>query len=124
MKRMAVRRSRPKNVTIQHFLKKLDWTNFALILSLTAIIIPVAGQDGLQRNISEFEGSVSPNRTVDEQGWRHLAFQVDSVDQTYQRLQAEGVEFLTEPFTYDPPGYKIAFFGDPEGNILELYQDL
>jgi catechol 2,3-dioxygenase-like lactoylglutathione lyase family enzyme len=79
---------------------------------------------GLQMNISEFDGSVAPNRTVDEQGWRHLAFQVDNVDQTYQRLQAEGVEFLTEPFTYDPPGYRIAFFRDPEGNILELYQDL
>jgi catechol 2,3-dioxygenase-like lactoylglutathione lyase family enzyme len=189
MKRMAIRRSRPKKVTVQHFLKKLVWTKFTLILSLTAIIIPVAGQNfvyaqrseseivdsafqlhhvtlsvsdaeqvsqwyvdtlgftvsdrfiltrpngsqvqvvrveipGLQINISEFDGSVSPNRTVDEQGWRHLAFQVDSVDQTYQRLQAEGVEFVTEPFTYDPPGYRIAFFRDPEGNILELYQDL
>lgn len=79
---------------------------------------------GLQMNISEFDGSVAPNRTVDEQGWRHLAFQVDNVDHTYRQLQAEGVEFLTEPFTYDPPGYRIAFFRDPEGNILELYQDL
>ncbi|MBD2068632.1 VOC family protein [Leptolyngbya sp. FACHB-671] len=79
---------------------------------------------GLQMNISEFDGSVAPDRTVDEQGWRHLAFQVDNVDQTYQHLQASGVQFLTEPFTYDPPGYRIAFFRDPEGNILELYQDL
>ncbi|NJN89374.1 MAG: VOC family protein [Leptolyngbyaceae cyanobacterium SL_5_14] len=190
MKRMTIRRSLPKNATVPHFLKKLVWTKFTLILSLMAIIISIAGQDlvyaqrseaetvevsafqlhhvtlsvsnaervsqwyvemlgftvsdrftltrpngslvqvvrveipGLQMNISEFEGSVSPNRTVDEQGWRHLAFQVDNVDQTYQRLQAEGVEFLTEPFTYDPPGYRIAFFRDPEGNILELYQDL
>lgn len=79
---------------------------------------------GLQMNVSEFDGSVAPNRTVDEQGWRHLAFQVDNVDQTYQRLQAEGVEFLTDPFTYEPPGCRIAFLKDPEGNILELYQDL
>lgn len=79
---------------------------------------------GLQMNISKFDGSVSPNRGVDEQGWRHLALQVDNVDQTYQQLVAKGVQFLTEPFTYNPPGYRIAFFRDPEGNILELYQDI
>jgi catechol 2,3-dioxygenase-like lactoylglutathione lyase family enzyme len=79
---------------------------------------------GLQMNISQFEGSVSPDRTGERQGWRHLALQVDSVDRCYQQLQAKGVEFLGKPFTYNPPGYRIAFFRDPEGNILELYQDL
>jgi catechol 2,3-dioxygenase-like lactoylglutathione lyase family enzyme len=79
---------------------------------------------GLQMNISQFPGSISPERSGDRQGWRHLALQVNDVDQSYQRLQKQGVQFLTEPFTYDPPGYRIVFFRDPEGNILELYQDL
>jgi catechol 2,3-dioxygenase-like lactoylglutathione lyase family enzyme len=79
---------------------------------------------GLQMNVSQFPSSVSLNREGERQGWRHLALQVNSVDQTYQRLQQQGVQFLTKPFTYNPPGYRIAFFQDIEGNILELYQDL
>jgi catechol 2,3-dioxygenase-like lactoylglutathione lyase family enzyme len=82
------------------------------------------GIPGLQMNISQFKGSVSPNRQGERQGWRHLALQVASVDRSYQQLRAKGVQFLGEPFTYKLPGYRIAFFHDPEGNILELYQDL
>lgn len=78
---------------------------------------------GLRVNISQFEGSVAPERTEERQGWRHLALQVENVDQTYQRLREKGVQFLGEPFTYDPPGYRVAFFQDLEGNIVELYQD-
>jgi glyoxylase I family protein len=78
---------------------------------------------GLQLNISKFPGSVPPNRSTENQGWRHLAFEVEDVDRTYQRLQSQGVQFITEPFTYDPPGYRVVFFQDLEGNILELYQE-
>jgi catechol 2,3-dioxygenase-like lactoylglutathione lyase family enzyme len=79
---------------------------------------------GLQMNISQFDGSISPNRNGERQGWRHLALQVDNVDLSYQQLQAKGVQFLGKPFTYNPPGYRVAFLRDPEGNILELYQGL
>lgn len=78
---------------------------------------------GLQLNISQFPGSVSPNRSTENQGWRHLAFEVEDVDRIYQQLRSQGVQFMTEPFTYDPPGYRVVFFRDPEGNILELYQE-
>lgn len=78
---------------------------------------------GLQLNISKFPNSVSPNRSTENQGWRHLAFEVEDVDRTYQQLRSQGVQFITEPFTYDPPGYRVVFFRDPEGNILELYQE-
>lgn len=78
---------------------------------------------GLQVNISQFAGSVSPDQNGERQGWRHLSLQVDNVDRNYQQLQAKGVQFLGKPFTYNPPGYRVAFFRDPEGNILELYQE-
>lgn len=78
---------------------------------------------GLMMNISQFEGSVSPDRTGERQGWRHLALQVEDVDRTYQQLRSQGVEFITEPFTYDPPGYRVVFFRDIEGNVVELYQE-
>lgn len=78
---------------------------------------------GLKLNISQFPGSVSSDRSTENQGWRHIAFEVDDIDRTYQRLQLQGIQFITEPYTYDLPGYRVAFFRDPEGNILELYQE-
>jgi catechol 2,3-dioxygenase-like lactoylglutathione lyase family enzyme len=79
---------------------------------------------GLRMNVSRFDGSVPPERKNENQGWRHIALEVSNVDQTYQQLQAKGIQFIGEPFSYDPPGYRVAFFRDLEGNILELYQDL
>ncbi|BAY41913.1 hypothetical protein NIES2111_63090 (plasmid) [Nostoc sp. NIES-2111] len=64
-----------------------------------------------------------PNRSTENQGWRHLAFEVEDVDSTYQQLRSQVVQFITEPFTYHPPGYRVVFFRDPERNILELYQE-
>jgi catechol 2,3-dioxygenase-like lactoylglutathione lyase family enzyme len=79
---------------------------------------------GLKMNISQFDNSISPARVGEHQGWRHLALQVDNVDRNYQQLEAKGVQFMAKPFTYNSSGFRIAFFRDPEGNILELYQDL
>jgi catechol 2,3-dioxygenase-like lactoylglutathione lyase family enzyme len=78
---------------------------------------------GLRMNISKFPGSVSSDQSTENQGWRHIAFEVDDLDRTYQQLQSRGVQFITEPYTYDPPGYRVVFFRDVEGNILELYQE-
>jgi catechol 2,3-dioxygenase-like lactoylglutathione lyase family enzyme len=56
-----------------------------------------------------------------QQGFRHLGFQVQNVDKTTARLKAANV-----PFTLDPldatGGVRIAFFKDPEGNLLEVIQ--
>ena len=54
-------------------------------------------------------------------GLRHLAFEVDDVEATLAELDAEGVrreELRTDPYT----GKKMAFFFDPDGLPLELYE--
>ncbi len=75
-------------------------------------------------NISQFDGFIPSERNGERQGWRHLALQVDNIDRTYERLQTQGIQFLSKPLTYNSQGIRIAFLKDPEGNILELYQDL
>jgi len=50
----------------------------------------------------------------------HLAFQVDDVDATWAELKAKGVSFFIEP--RDAGAMRIAFFRDPDGNPLELFQ--
>jgi len=54
-------------------------------------------------------------------GLRHLAFEVDDVEGTLAELDAEGVRH--EELRFDPnTGKKMAFFFDPDGLPLELYE--
>lgn len=52
-------------------------------------------------------------------GFKHLALQTDDVDGVAARLKAAGTEFTLEPL--DAVGrVRLAFFRDPDGNLLEL----
>jgi catechol 2,3-dioxygenase-like lactoylglutathione lyase family enzyme len=62
----------------------------------------------------------------DAGNWQHLAFEVASVDDTYAELTALGIAFHVEPkdVPADAPVARIAFFRDPDGNSLELFQPI
>ncbi len=54
-------------------------------------------------------------------GLRHLAFAVIDLEATVQRLQAQGVS--VQPIRLDElTGKRFAFFQDPDGLPLELYE--
>lgn len=54
-------------------------------------------------------------------GLRHLAFYVDSVEETVKELQQKGIE--TEPIRMDSyTNKKYTFFKDPDGLPLELHE--
>ena len=54
-------------------------------------------------------------------GLRHLAFRVDSVEDTVHELNALGVE--TEPVRCDTfTGEKMTFFHDPDGLPIEIHE--
>ena len=54
-------------------------------------------------------------------GLRHLAFRVDSVEDTVRELNAKGIQ--TEPIRTDTyTGEKMTFFSDPDGLPLELHE--
>lgn len=59
-------------------------------------------------------------------GWQHLALEVADLDAAYAELSAKGIAFHVEPKNVpaDDPSVRIAFFKDPDGNILELFQPL
>ena len=55
------------------------------------------------------------------QGLRHLAFRVESVDETVRLLNEKGIE--TEPVRLDTyTGKKMTFFHDPDGLPLEIHE--
>lgn len=54
-------------------------------------------------------------------GLRHLAFQVEHIEDAVSRLHALGIE--TEPVRRDAfTGKKMTFFSDPDGLPLELHE--
>ena len=54
-------------------------------------------------------------------GLRHLAFKVESVDDTVKELNGKGIE--TEPVRLDDyTGKKMTFFHDPDGLPLEIHE--
>ena len=54
-------------------------------------------------------------------GLRHLAFCVDSIEQTVRELTEVGIE--CEPIRVDDyTGKKMTFFHDPDGLPLELHE--
>ena len=54
-------------------------------------------------------------------GLRHLAFYVDSVEQTVKELAQKGI--ATEPVRVDEyTGKKMTFFFDPDGLPLEIHE--
>jgi len=56
-------------------------------------------------------------------GFKHLALQTDDVDAVAARLKAAGIEFTVEPLDAEG-GVRLAFFRDPDGNLLEIVSGL
>ena len=78
----------------------------------------------------EFHQYAPPGPTSDfeinRQGLNHISWHVKDVDAEFARLQQAGVRIKREPMDQDIPnhpagGYRVGFFYDPWGLILELY---
>ncbi|HEU4321944.1 MAG TPA: VOC family protein [Roseiflexaceae bacterium] len=66
----------------------------------------------------------APGVPSSELGWNHLALEVADIDAACAELQGRGVFFHEPPFDFpaDRPRARVAFFKDPDGNVLELIQ--
>lgn len=59
-------------------------------------------------------------------GWHHLALEVSDIEEAFTSLAERGVRFHVTPRSYPVamPLARLAFFKDPDGNEIELYQPL
>ncbi|MCI4592230.1 VOC family protein [Sphingobium sp. BYY-5] len=57
-------------------------------------------------------------------GYHHFCLNVDSVEETVEKLRSRGVTIVTEPFVLEAISRKLAFFCDPFGNLIELAEVL
>lgn len=73
------------------------------------------------------EGSAAspPGHPIDStlrQGWFQLAFRVPDVDSAFDRVVAAGATAVKPPFRAPDGRCRVAFVGDPDGNLIELIQ--
>jgi catechol 2,3-dioxygenase-like lactoylglutathione lyase family enzyme len=70
--------------------------------------------------------TTSPDQKGGEQavGYQHLAFEVPKLESKLESLRAAGVAHdpIIEVTQHDPP-FRIVFFRDPEGNVIELMEN-
>lgn len=55
-------------------------------------------------------------------GSTHFCLAVDGLSEAFARLQADGVEFVSEPVTFEltEGSVTVVFTHDPDGNVVEL----
>ena len=83
--------------------------------------LDLALPDGSQVELFSFPDAPPRPSYPEAQGLRHLAFNVEDIEQTSLRLQEHGI--IVESIRIDEyTGKKFTFFNDPDGLPLELYQ--
>lgn len=95
-----------------------------VIMEVVRLIAPET--PGIMLDLQQYvvpEGKVSDAQLGDV-AHSHLCFGVPDVWVAYQDLKAKGVEFISEPVSFDLDWgiVYVVFFKDPDGFILELMQ--
>jgi glyoxylase I family protein len=78
----------------------------------------IKAADGSMVEIIEASPNTIPATGMNTAGLRHIALTVADFPAAYSRLKEKGISFLTDPQTTN--GNSLAFFTDPDGNILHL----
>ena len=55
-------------------------------------------------------------------GFRHIAFEVDNIEDEVHRLKEKGIKFLSEIHTYPKTGKRLVYLWGPDRILLELAQ--
>jgi len=70
------------------------------------------------------EGKKMENKKIFDIGASHPAFTVENLDNEYQRLKENGVQFIAPPQISPDKKTKVAFCYDPDGVPIELVEEL
>ena len=63
-------------------------------------------------------------RNIYDTGYSHIALTVDRLDEEYSKLKKMGIKFSGMPQISADGKVKIAFCHDPEGNSIELVEEI
>ena len=95
-----------------------------VVMQVVRLVAPET--EGIEIDLQQYlepEGRVSDVKLGDVRH-SHICFGVPNMAQAYEDLSAKGVNFISEPVSFDL-GWAIVhvvFFEDPDGYVLELMQ--
>jgi lactoylglutathione lyase len=89
-------------------------------------IVKLSARDGNLVELLHYGShrSNSTARCVYDTGYSHIAFTVDNIDHEYKRLKKEGIRFNSAPLSFPHGKAKVAYCKDPEGNFIELVEEI
>lgn len=94
----------------------------------TLALLSLAGDDRFQIELLAGAGAAKRPEYEDLptslglEGWHHVCFYVDNLDETLAELRRRDVQIVGEPRDIPELGRRVAFFADPWGNLLEMMQ--
>jgi len=78
--------------------------------------------DGIRLELIQFDpAGVQQVTEINDLGSAHICLEVSQIGQVYSELAARGARFISPPY-HHPSGVSMAYFGDPDGNRLELLE--
>jgi predicted enzyme related to lactoylglutathione lyase len=87
------------------------------------LVLPGA-EDGPTLEIFQYDENLPrPVKRIHEEGFGHIAFLVDDVEECLAQVKAHGGGTVGQFVTSEVPGVgrlQVVYATDPEGNILEL----
>ena len=104
-----------------------EFTDTTFALLGTKVTTVKLTKNGCMIELLSFEFppyAIPKRRELFDIGISHIALTVDDIDSEYKRLTTTGIHFRSEPTTSPDGKVKAAFCRDPEGNTLELVQEL
>jgi len=64
------------------------------------------------------------NREIFDIGPSHIALTINNLEETYQKLRTENIQFIAPPRVSPNGKAKVAFCYDPDGAPIELVEEL
>ncbi|HSX09517.1 MAG TPA: VOC family protein [Candidatus Saccharimonadales bacterium] len=64
--------------------------------------------------------STCDNDVINKTGFRHMAFEVEKIEDVVDALKKDNIEFFSEIQTYPETNKKLCYMRGPEGIMLEL----
>ena len=91
-------------------------------ISVTTVKLSINGTGVIELLCFHSHGAPKKERWICDPGITHISLTVRSVDDEYRRLSHDHVRFINPPVISGSA--KVAFAVDPEGNFVELVEDL
>lgn len=77
-------------------------------------------------NPKTLKTNISQSQQLNYEGIRHIAFEVDNIDEIYQKALINDIEFISKPIKVPleivPSGKTLCYMKAPDGVVLELAQ--